>query len=167
MGNTPNEWLFVCELFSIFVTSSVVMRSADILKVFSHCLYNEIWQFQKEKRQRMTLISCLDYGKGYVQCSHTPYLLKCGVLHRLFSLGFCQNLVVDKRNQLHTWTEAWFISIWYTVAIYYFLADLIPNSSQAYVLLRRTTKTIYSSVCRYFEDSNTENRFMLTLLIYV
>ena len=42
MGNTPNEWLFVCELFSIFVTSSVVMRSADILKVFSHCLYNEI-----------------------------------------------------------------------------------------------------------------------------
>ena len=50
----------------------------------------------------MTLISCLDYGKGYVQCSHTPYLLKCGVLHRLFSLGFCQNLVVDKRNQLHT-----------------------------------------------------------------
>ena len=49
----------------------------------------------------MTLISCLDYGKGYVQCSHTPYLLKCGVLHRLFSLGFCQNLVVDKRNQLH------------------------------------------------------------------
>ena len=20
----------------------------------------------------MTLISCLDYGKGYVQCSHTP-----------------------------------------------------------------------------------------------
>ena len=49
-----------------------------------------------------SLSSCLDYGKGYVQCSHTPYLLKCGVLHRLFSLGFCQNLVVDKRNQLHT-----------------------------------------------------------------
>nr|DAE58707.1 MAG TPA: hypothetical protein [Caudoviricetes sp.] len=37
MGNTPNEWLFICELFSIFATSSVVMRSADILKVFSHC----------------------------------------------------------------------------------------------------------------------------------
>ena len=59
----------------------------------------------------MTLISCLDYGKGYVQCSHTPYLLKCGVLHRLFSLGFCQNLVVDKRNQLHAflfckWVES-------------------------------------------------------------
>ena len=46
----------------------------------------------------MTLISCLDYGKGYVQCSHTPYLLKCGVLHRLFSLGFCQNLLSDKRT---------------------------------------------------------------------
>lgn len=30
--------------------------------------------------------------------SDTPYLFKCGVLHRLFSLGFCQNLVVDNRN---------------------------------------------------------------------
>ncbi len=29
---------------------------------------------------------------------YAPYLFECGVSRRLFSLGFCQNLVVDKRN---------------------------------------------------------------------
>lgn len=29
---------------------------------------------------------------------YAPYLFECGALRRLFSLGFCQNLVVDKRN---------------------------------------------------------------------
>lgn len=46
--------------------------------------------------------------QGRVLRTHIPYLSKCGVLHRLFSLGFCQNLVVDKRNQLHT---SWLIMV--------------------------------------------------------
>ena len=47
----------------------------------------------------MTLISCLDYGKGYVQCSHTPYLLKCGgIASFIFLLGFVRTSFVDKRK---------------------------------------------------------------------
>lgn len=66
------------------------MCSADIWKVFSHCPYMKMWQFSTNQGQRTALISCLDYGKGYVQRTYTPYLLKCGVLRRLFDSGLPQ-----------------------------------------------------------------------------
>ena len=39
---STNECLFVRELFPIFTTSCAAMHLADILKVFSHCPYQEI-----------------------------------------------------------------------------------------------------------------------------
>lgn len=35
-------------------------------------------------------------------CPQSPYLFRCGVLHRLFQLRYFHNLLTDKRNQLHT-----------------------------------------------------------------
>ena len=36
----------------------------------------------------------------WVFYTRTPYLFECGVLHRLSDSRFCQNLFVDKRNNL-------------------------------------------------------------------
>lgn len=78
------------------------MRSADILKVFSHCPYMKMWKFSKEKGWTNGTHFLLRLWQGRVLRTRTPYLFKCGVLRRLFSLRSFHNLYVDKRNQLHT-----------------------------------------------------------------
>lgn len=78
------------------------MRSADILKVFSHCPYMKMWKFSKEKGWTNGTHFLLRLWQGRVLRTRTPYLFKCGVLRRLFSLRSFHNLHVDKRNQLHT-----------------------------------------------------------------
>ena len=57
--------------------------------------------FKKQKDIRTTPISCI------VMCDYAflgiyLILFKCGALYRLFLLGFCQNLLRDKREKLHT-----------------------------------------------------------------
>ena len=61
-----------------------------------------MWKFSKAEVERTTLISCLDYGEGAILASLSPYLFRCGVLHRLFRFRSFHNLLTDERNQLHT-----------------------------------------------------------------
>lgn len=39
---------------------------------------------------------------GHLFCPEPPYLSRCGVSRRLFDSRSCYNLLMDKRNQLHT-----------------------------------------------------------------
>ena len=41
-----------------------------------------------------------------------PILSRCGALYRLFLLGFCQSLFVDKWNQLHTFFFIYNAEVW-------------------------------------------------------
>ena len=61
-----------------------------------------------------------------------PYWTGVGYCVGLFVLGFVRTSY-QINERLHTWTEVCFLSIWYTVIIYYFLVYLIPNSSQTYI----------------------------------
>ena len=99
---STNECLFVRELFPIFTMSCAAMYLADILKVFSHCPYMKMWKFSKEKGWTNSTHFLFRLWQERVLRVHTPYLFKCGVLRRLFSLRSFHNLHVDKRNQLHT-----------------------------------------------------------------
>ena len=78
------------------------MRSADILKVFSHCPYMKMWKFSKEKGWTNGTHFLLRLWQGRVLRTRTPYLFKCGVLRRVFYLMSFHNINVDKRNQPHT-----------------------------------------------------------------
>ena len=40
--------------------------------------------------------------EGAILASLSPYLFRCGVLHRLFQSGSFHNLLTNERNQLHT-----------------------------------------------------------------
>ena len=103
MGNTPNECLFVCELFSIFVTSSVIMRSADILKVFSHCPYMKMWKFSKEKGWTNGTHFLFRYWQGCVLRPYIPISIQVWGIASSFIFAWVRhNLLKDKRNQLQT-----------------------------------------------------------------
>lgn len=56
-------------------------------KCFRTLLNRKCGSFQKAEVERTTLISCLDYAEGAILASLSPYLFRCGVLHRLFRLG--------------------------------------------------------------------------------
>ena len=78
------------------------MRSADILKVFSHCPYMKMWKFSKEKGWTNGTHFLLRLWQGRVLRTRTPYLFKCGVLRRFFSIRSLHKFNVDKPNQPHT-----------------------------------------------------------------
>ena len=79
-----------------------MVQSSDcrhIESVFA-VLLRESDSFQKQKDNRTTPISCI-YAIG-VPTSILMAYYRCGALYRLFLLGFCQNLLRDRRNHLHT-----------------------------------------------------------------
>ena len=66
-------------------------------KVFSPSLIENLTVFSKQKdnEQHSFLVQLCGYAHS---CAYTPYYSSVGILHRLFLLGFCQNLRLDERK---------------------------------------------------------------------
>ena len=87
--------LFVSEKFSNFVM--LFLGIADISKVFFAVLNRKSDSFHKAKGLTNSTHFLYSYVAMHFLCIYS-ILSKCGALYRLFLLGFCQSLRLNKRK---------------------------------------------------------------------
>ena len=91
----PQRVLFVSEKFSNFVM--LFLGIADISKVFFAVLNRKSDSFHKAKGLTNSTHFLYSYVAMHFLCIYS-ILSKCGAVYRLFLLGFCQSLRLNKRK---------------------------------------------------------------------
>ena len=90
-----------CEKFSIFVMSKgLTPVGKHIWKCFRTIPNRESDSFQRRRDGRTALISCMVMWTMHPLC--VPHTVQVWGIASFIFFGFCQSLLLDKRNQLHT-----------------------------------------------------------------